>query len=189
MVATHRWTDILNSKFLISRLPVGNLFNPKLKNLESIICHSNVSRWTGLNCRPSRHAGCSLLSQSMNNQLFSSRWTGLNCRPLPYQGSALPLSYNGRFYWTGLSGKRGSNSRPIAWKAIALPTELLPLVHRSLCEGGFSIYAELGWSKPLLKLRLASGENRIRTCEDISQQIYSLSSLAAWVSPRNDSIV
>jgi hypothetical protein len=26
------------------------------------------------------------------------------------------------------SGKRGSNSRPIAWKAIALPTELLPLV-------------------------------------------------------------
>lgn len=26
-----------------------------------------------------------------------------------------------------LSGRRGSNSRPIAWKAIALPTELLPL--------------------------------------------------------------
>ena len=25
------------------------------------------------------------------------------------------------------SGRRGSNSRPIAWKAIALPTELLPL--------------------------------------------------------------
>src|SRR5690606_3644738 len=25
-----------------------------------------------------------------------------------------------------LSGRRGSNSRPIAWKAIALPTELLP---------------------------------------------------------------
>ena len=53
---------------------------------------------------------------------------------------------------TTQSGKRGSNSRPIAWKAIALPTELLPL----FC-----------------------GENRIRTCEDISQQIYSLSSLAA----------
>ncbi len=27
-----------------------------------------------------------------------------------------------------LSGRRDSNSRPIAWKAIALPTELLPLV-------------------------------------------------------------
>ncbi len=26
-----------------------------------------------------------------------------------------------------LSGRRDSNSRPIAWKAIALPTELLPL--------------------------------------------------------------
>jgi hypothetical protein len=26
------------------------------------------------------------------------------------------------------SGRRGSNSRPIAWKAIALPTELLPLL-------------------------------------------------------------
>ena len=36
-----------------------------------------------------------------------------------------------------MSGKRGSNSRPIAWKAIALPTELLPLVHRSLGVGGF----------------------------------------------------
>jgi hypothetical protein len=27
------------------------------------------------------------------------------------------------------SGRRGSNSRPIAWKAIALPTELLPLIN------------------------------------------------------------
>ena len=27
-----------------------------------------------------------------------------------------------------MSGRRGSNSRPIAWKAIALPTELLPLL-------------------------------------------------------------
>ena len=26
------------------------------------------------------------------------------------------------------SGKRGSNSRPTAWEAVALPTELLPLV-------------------------------------------------------------
>ncbi len=28
----------------------------------------------------------------------------------------------------GLSGKRGSNSRPSAWEADALPTELLPQV-------------------------------------------------------------
>ena len=30
-----------------------------------------------------------------------------------------------------------------------------------------------------------SGESRIRTCEGKNQQIYSLSSLAAWVSPRH----
>ena len=28
-----------------------------------------------------------------------------------------------------LSGRRGSNPRPTAWKAVALPTELLPLVN------------------------------------------------------------
>ena len=27
-----------------------------------------------------------------------------------------------------MSGRRGSNPRPTAWKAVALPTELLPLV-------------------------------------------------------------
>ena len=47
----------------------------------------------------------------------------MNSRPLPYQGSALPLSYTG----VVLSGRRGSNPRPSAWKADALPTELLPL--------------------------------------------------------------
>ena len=57
-----------------------------------------------------------------------SRWRDLNPRPLPYQGSALPLSYIGIWYF--LSGRRGSNSRPLAWKANALPTELLP--HRSV---------------------------------------------------------
>ncbi len=51
-----------------------------------------------------------------------SRWRDLNPRPLPYQGSALPLSYTGNDW----SGRRGSNSRPLAWKANALPTELLP---------------------------------------------------------------
>ena len=40
-------------------------------------------------------------------------------------------------------------------------------------------YRSTNWATPAY-----SGENRIRTCEDISQQIYSLSSLAAWVSPR-----
>lgn len=57
-----------------------------------------------------------------------------------------------------VSGRRGSNSRRSAWKADALPTELLPL-------------------------NLFCGESRIRTCEGVHQQIYSLSSLAAWVFP------
>ena len=30
-------------------------------------------------------------------------------------------------HWRNLSGRRGSNPRPSAWKADALPTELLPL--------------------------------------------------------------
>ena len=57
-----------------------------------------------------------------------------------------------------LSGRPGSNRRHSAWKADALPTELLP--------------------------HYFGGESRIRTCEGKNQQIYSLSSLAAWVSPR-----
>ena len=55
---------------------------------------------------------------------LSQRWE-LNSWPLPYQGSALPLSYFGLLLIT--SGKRGSNPRPTAWKAVALPTELFPL--------------------------------------------------------------
>ncbi len=31
-------------------------------------------------------------------------------------------------HWRSLSGRRGSNSRPLAWKANALPTELLPQI-------------------------------------------------------------
>ena len=59
-----------------------------------------------------------------------------------------------RHFSKNLSGKRGSNSRPSAWKADALPTELLPQV---------------------------SGRRWIRTTEDISQQIYSLPHLATLV--------
>jgi hypothetical protein len=55
------------------------------------------------------------------------------------------------------SGRRDSNPRPRAWKARALPTELLP--H----SAG---HAKIG------------GEGRIRTSEGISRQIYSLLPLA-----------
>ena len=61
------------------------------------------------------------------------------------------------------SGRRDSNPRPTAWKAVALPTELRPLI--------------------IIKL---SGGSRIRTYEDISQQIYSLPHLTALVSPQHN---
>jgi hypothetical protein len=37
------------------------------------------------------------------------------------------------------SGRRGSNPRPIAWKAIALPTELLPHEYFEFANFGFRI--------------------------------------------------
>ncbi len=37
--------------------------------------------------------------------------------------------------YTSRSGRRGSNPRPTAWKAVALPTELLPLVNQLRCAG------------------------------------------------------
>ncbi len=54
-----------------------------------------------------------------------------------------------------LSGRRGSNSRPSAWKADALSTELLP--------------------------QAFGGQRWIRTTEGVSQQIYSLPHLATLV--------
>src|SRR5215213_3503758 len=58
------------------------------------------------------------------------------------------------------SGRRGSNPRHQAWKACALPTELLPRTLLDLPE---------------------HGGGRIRTFEGVSRQIYSLLPLAAWV--------
>ena len=105
------------------------------------------------------------------------------------------------------SGRRGSNPRPIAWKAIALPTELLPHYALNL-PGRLSLYLPIaiGMSYSRIqntnddKLRLpetrplthkpdpssGSGGNRIRTYEVIRQQIYSLSQLAALVFPQFD---
>ena len=60
-----------------------------------------------------------------------------------------------------MSGRRGSNPRPSAWKANALSTELLPQI-----RGG------QGW---------------IRTTEGVSQQIYSLPHLATLVFARPQS--
>ena len=60
------------------------------------------------------------------------------------------------------SGRRGSNSPPIAWKAIALPNELLPhILQRTNC-----------------------GQGWIRTTELRRGQIYSLLPLATWLLAR-----
>ena len=60
-----------------------------------------------------------------------------------------------------LSGRRGSNPPPIAWKAIALPNELLPPVESQGFRGG-------GWT---------------RTTELFRGQIYSLLQLPLCDSP------
>ena len=74
--------------------------------------------------------------------------------------SSLPRKCSTSELHRHVSGRRDSNPRPTAWKAVALPTELRPLI--------------------IIK----SGGSRIRTYEDISQQIYSLPHLTALVSPQ-----
>src|ERR671916_407831 len=64
------------------------------------------------------------------------------------------------------SGRRGSNPRHQAWKACALPAELLP---RGL---------------PSPRYRRRDGGGRIRTFEGFRRQIYSLIPLATWVPHR-----
>src|SRR5512133_377284 len=76
-----------------------------------------------------------------------------------------------------MSGRRNSNPRPLAWKANALPTELLPLIFLFQKNGHSA-------SRPIVPGLLGfCGESRIRTYEVIRQQIYSLPQLAALVSP------
>ena len=68
-----------------------------------------------------------------------------------------------RVYKQKLSGKRGSNPRPPAWKASALSTELFPRINHDFRDGYFVI----------------GGSRWIRTTEGENQQIYSLPHLAA----------
>ena len=54
---------------------------------------------------------------------------------------------------------------------------------RDIQLGRLTLY-QLSYSRNFYTICLSmSGENRIRTCEGENQQIYSLPSLAAWVSP------
>ena len=74
-------------------------------------------------------------------------------------------------HWRSWSGRRGSNPRPSAWKADALPTELLPQIKSPI---GFAF-------------RAFCGRRWIRTTEGINQQIYSLPHLATLVFSQNSS--
>jgi hypothetical protein len=68
------------------------------------------------------------------------------CR-LSYVGKSLIYSPPSQPQSIGWSGKRGSNPRPRAWKARALPTELFPLANRIIND-------LLGtWRQPTRELR------------------------------------
>jgi hypothetical protein len=78
------------------------------------------------------------------------------------------------------SGRRGSNPRPAAWKAAALPTELLPLysLQGSQLAGQTTIsLIEVG------ALEVPWWGEQDSNLRRLSQQIYSLPRLTASVSP------
>ena len=77
-----------------------------------------------------------------------------------------------------LSGKRGSNSRPSAWKADALPTELLPQFAPQI-----ALFSAAPRHKSILfcarlarkfRVLLRCGQGWVRTTVGVSRQIYSL---------------
>ena len=104
-------------------------------------------------------------------------------------------------HWRSWSGRRGSNPRPSAWKADALPTELLPQF--SFLFGDFFVgfqsprnpsktnfdfdktISVFSKEKPDRLFRAFSGRRWIRTTEGINQQIYSLPHLATLVFSQN----
>ena len=70
-----------------------------------------------------------------------------------------------------MSGKRGSNPRPSAWKADALPIWAIS-----------ALVLSYQYSNPAP--HILCGERRIRTSVGLRQQIYSLPHLATLVSPQ-----
>ena len=88
-----------------------------------------------------------------------------------------------------MSGRPGSNRPPIAWKAIALPNELLPHLRKELLSFIQSHATQTSYYFiPFLTIQTAefcrpgaiqmnSGQSRVRTCVLVREQIYSLSPL------------
>ena len=75
------------------------------------------------------------------------------------------------------SGRRGSNPRHQAWKACALPAELLP--HNQPCSPRGERQEKT--NSNFRESRSNNGGGRIRTFEGLRRQIYSLLPLATWV--------
>ena len=81
------------------------------------------------------------------------------------------------------SGRRDSNPRPTAWKAVTLPIWVTPAKIQFVSLGfGVCFFQTDKLTNPKL---VSHGEGRIRTSEDISRQIYSLFPLATWVPLQN----
>ena len=59
-----------------------------------------------------------------------------------------------------MSGRPGSNRRPTAWKAVALPTELLPLINDSYSLKIARRYDFLLDISIIIKLSSGGGRNR-----------------------------
>ncbi len=75
------------------------------------------------------------------------------------------------------SGRRGSNSPPIAWKAIALPNELLPLILKELLSGRTLYQTCLpvaGELLPLILKELLSGRTLYQTCLPVAGELLPL---------------
>ena len=74
------------------------------------------------------------MSPSGNRRLLRTEPAELPCRQcttLSSSESKKPIAMDGLgSMWAIWSGKRGSNSRPIPWQGIALPTELFPRLNQ-----------------------------------------------------------
>ena len=105
-----------------------------------------------------------------------------NCPSISFKSSSAPVRQPVRFLnratvVAASSGRRGSNPRPLAWKANALPTELLP-------QFSFLRRAPLPSFRGRRRPGGPCGRRWIRTTEVERQQIYSLPHLATLVSAR-----
>ena len=126
----------------------------------------------------------------------------LFCRPPPPIASSAPSSVRAATAYALQSGRRGSNPRHQAWKACALPAELLPqtsiahiLRHDASLHFTSLHFTSLHFTSLLARQPSPhqphdnNGGGRIRTFEGLRRQIYSLLPLATWVPHRSVTVL